>query len=462
VRRERSLTLLVVDDDTSIRRIFTDLIRGREGVAVREAGDAEQALSALRDQAFDVAFVDVRMPGTTGMDLLERLRKERPALEVVMMTAHGTIESAVQAMKLGASDYLSKPFRLEQVSLILERLGRVKDLQAENARLRKELQGRYAARNVVGHTPSIERCNALIDRVRQEDCNVLILGESGTGKELIARAIHYDGVRHDRLFVPIDCGAMQASLLESELFGHEKGAFTGAHVRKAGLFEIASGGTVFLDEIGEIPLDLQPALLRAIEEKEIRPVGATGYRTVDVRIIAATNRPLEEMVAQGRFRRDLYYRLNVVTIQIPSLRERKDDVPLLAEHFLRQYAARGARKLTGLSRDALFLLQRYDWPGNVRELQHVIERACALGQADRVELDDLPPAILQAVEAKSRGAEPGGVGTLEEMERAAIARLLEECAGDTARAAEALGIDRSTLYRKAKRYKLAIPVPRRG
>jgi DNA-binding NtrC family response regulator len=449
------LTLLVVDDDASIRRVFTDLIKGREGAEVAEAADADQALSALRERAVDVAFVDVRMPGVTGMDLLERLRRERPGLEVVMMTAHGSIESAVQAMKLGASDYLSKPFRLDQVTLILQRLGRVKDLKAENARLKQELRSRYSARNLIGHTPGIERCNDLIDRVRQEDCNVLILGESGTGKELIARAIHYDGVRHERLFVPIDCGAMQPTLLESELFGHEKGAFTGAHARKAGLFEIGTGGTVFLDEIGEIPLELQPALLRAIEEKEIRPVGATGYHSVDVRIIAATNRPLEEMVGQGRFRRDLYYRLNVVTIQIPPLRDRKDDVPLLADHFLRQHVARSARKVSAISREALFLLQRYDWPGNVRELQHVIERACALGQGERVEVDDLPPAVLQAVEAKSRSGPRAG-GTLEDLERQAIVRLLEEFEGDTAQAAQALGIDRSTLYRKVKRYRIVL------
>ncbi len=452
--QDSRLALLVVDDDPSIRRIFKELVSARQDADVGEAGDAKAALAALQERAFDIAFLDVRMPGLTGIDLLERLKRERPGLEVVMMTAHGTIESAVQAMRLGALDYLPKPFRLDQVKLILERLRQVKELKAENARLRRELRGRYSARNLIGHAPGIERCNEMIDRVRGEDCNVLILGESGTGKELVARAIHYDGIRHDRLFVPIDCGAMQPTLLESELFGHEKGAFTGAHARKPGLFQTASGGTAFLDEVGEIPLELQPALLRAIEEKEIRPVGATGYRAVDVRIIAATNRPLEEMVAQGCFRRDLYYRLNVVTIHLPPLRDRKDDIPLLADHFLRQLASRGSRRVAGISREALQLLQRYDWPGNVRELQHLVERACALGQGDRVEVDELPPAVLQAVEAKGR--RPAGGRTLEEMERAAIAGLLEESGGDTARAAEVLGIDRSTLYRKVKRYGIVL------
>lgn len=456
-----SLSLLVVDDDPAHRRIFTELVAAREDVVVYEAGDAEEALRLLRTRLFDVAFVDVMMPQVGGMDLLGRLKKDYPAMEVVMVTAYGTIEGAVQAMKMGAADYLPKPFKLDQVSLILERLRKVHRLRSENERLRQELQERYTARNLIGLTPAMERCNELIDRVRREDCTVLILGESGTGKELIARAIHYDGPRRDRLFVPIDCAAIAPGLLESELFGHEKGAFTGAHARKTGLFEIAHGGTVFLDEVGELPSEVQAALLRVLQERKIRPVGSTAYRDVDVRIVAATNRSLERLVAEGKFRQDLYYRLNVVAIRVPPLRERKDDIPLLVEHFIRRYEARGARKVSGISREALHLMQRYDWPGNVRELEHAVERACTLGKTDRIEVEDLPPSLLEAVRAKSDPA-PGFVEqSIEEMEISAIRRLLAEYEGDTARVARTLKIDRSTLYRKIKRYGLALPRSRK-
>ncbi len=445
------LELLLVDDDAGIRRIFTQLVAEREGVDITEAATADEALRQLAGRSFDAAFVDLKLPGMGGLELLERFKREHPALEVVMVTAHGTIETAVQAMKLGAADFLPKPFKLDQVSVIFERIRKIRQLRSENERLRRELKERYHARNLVGTTRAMERCHELIDRVRREDCTVLVLGESGAGKDLVARAIHYDGARALKPFVPVDCGALQGTLLESELFGHEKGAFTGAHARKTGLFEEAAGGTLFLDEIGEIPLELQASLLRAIEAKEIRPVGSTKARPVDVRIIAATNRPLEEMVAEGRFRRDLYYRLNVVTIRVPPLRERKDDVPALVDLFLRRYAEHGARKISGVVREALYQLQRYDWPGNVRELEHAVEQACALGQGDWLEIDDFPPVIRGAPASAAAGA-----NSIEDLEIAAIRRILEECLGDTARAAEILGINRSTLYRKAKRYRLVI------
>ena len=454
VSAEVPLSLLVVDDDPGIRRIFSGVVAGREAVEVHEASSGEEALEILRRRPVDVAFVDVRMPGLGGMDLLVRAREERPGIEIVIATAYATIESAVQAMKLGAIDYLSKPFKLDQVSLILARLRKVKALRFENERLRRELQGRYSARSLVGTALAMERCNALIDRVRREDCNVLLLGESGTGKELIARAIHYDGTRSGRLFVPIDCAAIQPGLFESELFGHEKGAFTGAHARKAGLFEIASGGTAFLDEIAEIPLELQAVLLRAIEEKKIRPVGATDYRSVDVRIIAATNRPLEDLVERGQFRRDLFYRINVVMIHVPPLRERKDDIPLLVDHFIRRYAVRGARKVEGITREAIHVLQRYDWPGNVRELEHAVERACTLGQGSSLDIGDLSEDIVKAVEVKSRGL--ASERSLRDLEVEAIDRLLREYRGDTAAVAKILGINRSTLYRKIRRFGLDV------
>jgi DNA-binding NtrC family response regulator len=434
------LSLLIVDDDPAIRKIFSALIADREGIEVQEAERAEEALEILKLRSFDIAFVDLQMPGIGGMMFLELVRRDRPAIEIVMVTAHGTIESAVHAMKLGASDFLPKPFKLEQVTLILERLRRVAGLRRENERLRQELQERYRARNLLGLAPAMDRCHELIDRVRRQGCNVLILGESGTGKELIARAIHYDGERCDRPFVPIDCGAIHASLLESELFGHEKGAFTGAVERKAGLFEVAEGGTLFLDEVGEIPLEIQPTLLRAIEEKEIRPVGATDHRKVDVRILAASNRPLEAMVADGRFRRDLFYRLNVIAIRVPPLRERKDDIPILAAHFLGQ----GGRGLD-LAPEAVRALQRYDWPGNVRELEHALEHASAMARGKRIEGEDLPPAVMG-----SARLDPGK--SIEGMETDAIRALMKEHRSDTAKVALILGIDRSTLYRKLKRY----------
>jgi DNA-binding NtrC family response regulator len=436
------LSVLIVDDDPKIRRIFTEFISAREKVDVSEAEEGEQAIELLKGRQFDIAFVDLFMPGVGGMQLLEQVKAECRGVEVVMVTAHGTIETAVQAMKLGASDFLVKPFKLDQVSLILERLRRVADLRRENERLREELQERYRAKALLGTSPIMNRCHEVIDRVRREDCTVLILGESGSGKELVARALHYDGSRRERPFVPIDCGAIQGRLLESEFFGHEKGAFTGAHERKTGLFEVADGGTVFLDEVGEIPLDLQPALLRVLEEKEIRPLGSTATRAVDVRILAATNRPLETMVAEGTFRRDLFYRLNVVAIRVPPLRERKGDIALLAAHFLE-----GKGLSESLSAEALRALESYDWPGNVRELEHALESACALRRGRRIEREDLPAAVLGP--AASRPSK-----SFEEMEIEAIRELMKAHGADTARVAEILKIDRSTLYRKLRRYGL--------
>jgi DNA-binding NtrC family response regulator len=454
------LSILIVDDEPAIRKVFTDVVAVREGVLVHEAPGAKEALEILRATPVDIAFVDLYMPGVGGMDLLERLRRERPALEIVMVTAHGTIESAVKALQMGASDYLQKPFKMDHVSLLLERLRRVRRLQVENERLRNELKERYRAQSLVGLTPAMDRCNELIDRVRRDDCTVLLLGESGSGKELAARAIHYEGSRRDRPFVAIDCGALQPSLIESELFGHVKGAFTGANEDRMGLFETASGGTAFLDEVGEIPLNLQPSLLRTLEEKEIRPLGATGARAVDVRIIAATNRPLEAMVEEGTFRRDLFYRLNVVAIRMPPLRERRDDIPLLVEHFLHKKTRPGRRSVSRISPAALAALSRYAWPGNVRELEHALEHACTLGRGDQIELGDLPAAVVQG--SPSRGAPEAE--SFEDMEVRAIRKLLDDHRGDTAQVAAILGIDRSTLYRKMKRYaiKLRTGRARRG
>jgi DNA-binding NtrC family response regulator len=437
------IRLLVVDDDAAIRRTFVDLVGSRPGVSVETAADGQEGLERVRRVPLDVAIVDLNMPVLGGMEFLEKARRARPDLSVVVLTGHGSIETAVEAMKLGASDYLTKPFKLSQIQIVLERLRMVRSLEAENRRLRQELGERYRVEGLVGRSAAMEKVHALVDRVRFEDCNVIIRGESGTGKELVARAIHYEGGRREGPFVTVDCGSVHASLLESELFGHLKGAFTGAVEDKVGFFERASGGTLFLDEVGELPAELQPAFLRALQEKRVRPVGGTEYIHADVRVIAATGRDLEEEVAEDRFRGDLFYRLNVVRIDLPPLRERKDDIPPLVQNCLRRH---GDRRIT---QGAVHFLLRHDWPGNVRELENVLECACALSERKEIREQDLPPL--------DRGpVEPGGGRSLRDLEVDEIRRLLDQHGGDTGAVASVLGIDRSTLYRKLKRYRIEL------
>ena len=455
------LKLLVIDDDAAIRRIFRDLVGTRPGLSVDDAADGTAGVEKAMAGDYDVILTDLQMPGLDGMELLERVKAVRPGLPVVIFTAHGSIEKAVEAMRKGADDFLPKPFQMGHLLAILERLRRVRGITDENRDLRRRLEARDRIENLIGLTEEMEKVREVVRRVQREVCNVVVLGESGTGKDIVARAIHAGGPRATGPFVPVNCAAIAPSLLESELFGHEKGAFTGAHAMRRGLFEDSRGGTLFLDEVAEIPLDLQAALLRVLEERKVRRVGGSELIDVDARLIAATNDDLPASVEAGRFRRDLFYRLNVVMIPIPPLRKRKDDIPLLVNHFFRRReGAPGARRMTGVAPEAMNQLLRYDWPGNVRELEHVIERAFALGTGDRIGVEDLPPSLLEASRRKSSFPLPAGpagieVRSLEETEIDQIRRAMEQAGGNATRAAERLKIDRTTLYRKMKRYGIA-------
>lgn len=453
------LDLLVVDDDQAISKIFKDLVAKEAGVEVSAAGDGATALEMLNEKDFEIAVVDVNMPGIDGLQLLEQIKKIKPCVEVVMLTGHGTIETAVKAIKLGAVDFLTKPFKVSQIMTTINRVKQIKGLRDENRLLKEQLMEKYRSVNMIGLTPPMMKVNETIDRIRNEECNVLITGESGTGKDIVARAIHFDGIRKDGPFVAVDCASIHKNLLESELFGHAKGSFTGAYAKKDGLLVRGDKGTVFLDEIAELPIDLQPALLRCLEERKVRPVGSTQLIDIDVRLIAATNRDLYGMMGRGEFRQDLFYRLNVVMIHLPPLRERKDDIPLLAKYFIDKLNARFHKKKSGLTNDALHMLLRYDWQGNVRELEHVMERAFALGGPDEISIEDLPPTIVDYARQKSAGPAPVASNikkSLGEAETEIILKTLEETDYDTSKTARILKIDRSTVYRKLKRSNITI------
>lgn len=453
---ETRLNVLVVDDDLAIRKIFSDLIAS-EDVFVKTCGSAEEGVEKLLNQYFDVIFVDLKLPGMSGEEFLEKAKKTCPKTEFVIMTGFGSIESAVYTLKVGAWDYLTKPFKLSQIKLILNKIQKLKKIMSEVVPIKKSIEIGKVEEKLIGMTPEFEEICEMVQKLSQEDCNVLIVGESGTGKELIARAIHFNSPRSSNPFIPIDCASINKNLIESELFGHEKGAFTSAVSKKEGLIHKANGGTAFFDEISEIPIETQPTLLRAIETKKIRPVGSTNYIDVDVRIIAATNRDLENFIKENKFRLDLYYRLNVVTINVPALRNRKDDIPLLVRHFIASFNEKTNKKVKGVTRDAEVILLRYDWPGNVRELRHVIERAFAMGASNFIDVPDLPPTLVSAVEQKSYiKATSNQIKTLEQVEYEAIVNTLNLCKGDINKCAKALGIHITTLYRKMEKY--SIPV----
>src|SRR5271170_2459424 len=359
--------VLVVDDEESIRE-FLEIMLRKEGSEVTCAEDGQKALDAIKKKSIDLVISDLQMPNMTGIELLRQVKDHYPEMLFMMITAFGTTESAVEAMKMGAYDYITKPFKIDEVRINIANALRSRNLEVENRSLKKELEKEYSFQNLVGNSETMHRIYELIKRVSQTPTNVLVTGESGTGKEMVAKAIHFNGPLKDRPFVTVNCGAIPESLMESEMFGHKKGSFTGAVADKSGLFEVADGGSLFLDEIGELPLTIQVKMLRAIQERVIRRVGATEDTKVEVRIIAATNRELEEMVKSGTFRQDLFYRLNVINIKTPSLRERADDIPLLANHFLKKYNDRLTKTVGGISADAMEMLKRYDYPGNVREL----------------------------------------------------------------------------------------------
>jgi len=446
--------ILVVDDERSMREFLEIYFRG-EGFEVATAESAEVALAAAEADPFDVVITDIQMPGRSGLDLLHDLRESCPETQVVVITAFASTDSAIEAMKRGAYDYVTKPFQVDEIGLVVEKALEKKQLSAENRWLREELRSRSAPRNLIGNSPAMQRVYELVAQVAGTKSNVLISGESGTGKELVARAIHELSDRAERPLVTVNCGAIPENLLESELFGHVRGAFTGAVQNKVGLFEVADGGTLFLDEVGELPALLQVKLLRAIQEKTIRPVGGTRDRQVDVRILAATNRDLAEEVASGRFREDLYYRLNVIQIALPPLRERMEDVPLLVHHFLAKHAAELGKEVTGISQEAMDRLLAHPFPGNVRELENITERAVALSSGPVVDLDALPPTVLARERAERPSRIPEGGVNLEalvaDFERSLLREALERSGGVKKRAARLLGISfRSFRYRLEK------------
>ncbi len=445
-----AITVLVVDDEDSARNLCSDVILAA-GLRVRTASTTEQALALLEEYPIDVVVTDMKVPQLGGLELLKRIREMHPQTSVIVLTQYGTIQTAVEATRIGAADYLTKPFHTEDLRTKLDHLVHLRELDQENRLLREQLRTRPGFGGLIGVSPKMQRVYKLIEKVSQHNYPVLILGESGTGKELVARSVHFMGPRRNKPFAPVDCSALVSTLIESELFGYVKGAFTGAMQSKAGLLEVAEGGTLFLDEIGELPVDLQAKLLRALQEKEIKPVGSTERIPISVRVIAATNRDLEASVQAGTFRRDLFFRLNVVQIKLPALRERKSDIPLLVNSFLEKFTD-PEHPVQGLSEDAMSRLMAYDWPGNVRELENVIERAIALGSGPIVHVTDLPTNLQYGNSTVQRAAEDAQMLPLDEMEKRAIYRALHEAGGDKLAAARLLGIGKTTLYRKLKQY----------
>ncbi len=440
--------LLIADDDQVARELLAEAL-GHEGYRVRVAAGGEECVRLAEAEPYDMALVDLRMPDLDGLAVLKRLAASQPDLPVVILTAFATIETAIEAVNAGAYDYLSKPFRMEEIKVVVRRTLEARRLARENLQYRQELKAHRGVHNLVGQSHQMVEIYTLVARVANLDTTVLIRGETGTGKELVARAIHDASARADRPFVVVDCAALPEALFESELFGHERGAFTGAQTARRGLLETSAGGTCFLDEIGELTAPLQAKLLRALQERAIRRVGGNESIPVDVRIVAATNRDLHKLVADGGFRDDLYYRLNVVTITVPPLRERATDIPLLAQHFLEKFAHSTSRPVKRLTPEALALLTSSPWPGNVRELEHVIERAVALSSAETLLPDDFPAHLRQEPERAPRL--PAAGMSLDDVKRWYVNKVLEEAGGNKLRAAELLGIDRRTLYRILER-----------
>jgi DNA-binding NtrC family response regulator len=451
--------ILVVDDETAILETLEILFRG-EGYEVTTADSGPKALAALEDEKPDIVLTDIRMPGAGGLEVLAQARAVDPELPVILMTAQASLQTAVRAVNEGAYYYLQKPFANEELLAICRRAAEARELKVENKRLKKEIKkrARSAGNRPIGVAPRFIDVLELAETVAGSGSTVLISGESGTGKEVLARYIHELSDRSERAFLSINCGALPESLLESELFGHIKGSFTGAVRDRDGLLVAATGGTFFLDEIGEMSPSTQVKLLRAIQEREVIPVGATKAVPVDVRIIAATNRDLEEEISRGAFRSDLYYRLNVIQLHLPPLRERTEDVPLLAKHFLERMAgsAEGATVAT-ITDDTLGILERYDWPGNVRELENALERAAVLSAGSVIRTEALPDRVREAPKARLGADEAPSNPTMEVVERAYIQWVLQAEGGNKTRAAEVLGIDPSTLYRKLNRYGIGEP-----
>ncbi len=456
--------IMVVDDEKSMRDFLGIMLR-KEGYDVSGFTTADSALDFFRHNHCDIAIVDIKMPGMGGVELLKKLKALSPEVVVIMITAYASVDTAVEAMKAGAFDYFTKPFNVDEIKLNIKKALEYKKLEKENLLLKKDLKNRYGFKNLVGRSPRMVEIYGLIMTVARTRTTVLITGESGTGKELVARAIHYESSRKDKPFVAINCGAIPENLLESELFGYQKGAFTGAVANKEGLVEQADGGTLFLDEITEMPPFLQVKLLRFIQEKNLRRIGGTSDINVDVRLIAATNKDVEKEVREGRFREDLFYRLNVIRIEVPPLRERRDDIPVLARHFVEKYSKEFGKDIKGISEEALKLLVEYDYTGNVRELENAIERAVALETKDVITPDVLPSSIRDNVSIRALNTRkdvpgivveipPDGIDlekTVQNFEKAIIMDALKKAGGVKKRAAELLGLSfRSMRYKLSK------------
>ena len=445
--------ILVVDDEERMRNLLKKVL-AKQGFSVETSSNGIDALDKVERNPFDVIIADIRMPEMNGMDLLKAVRETRPDIYVIIMTAFGSIDSAVEAMKNGAYHYITKPFKMSEISITLKKALEEKRLREEVASLRRELRGKYRFDNLIGKSKPMQDIFDLIRRISNSKSTVLIYGKSGTGKELVAKAVHYNSPRKDKTFVTVNCGAIPETLLESELFGHVKGSFTGAIATRKGLFEEANGGTILLDEIGTISPAMQVKLLRVLQEREIRRVGGTENIKVDIRLIAISNINLEEAVKKGEYREDLYYRLNVITINLPDLKDRQDDISLLANHFLKKYSQGSGNEVKSISKEAMNILLNYDWPGNVRELENAIERAVALGTHEEILPEDLSANIRNSKKMMGiNGILPEDV-TIRELEKNYITKILKKTKGHKINTARILGIDRRTLYRKLKKYNL--------
>jgi DNA-binding NtrC family response regulator len=440
-----SARLLVVDDDPVTIDLLKEVL-SKEGYEVSAALSGEEAIAQGKDRLFDIIITDVRMGEKDGMDVLRFFRKNTPEATVIMITAFGSIETAIEAIREGAYDYISKPFKLEEIKFTVRRALEQRRLIQENKHYRQELLDKYQFKNVIGRTAQMFQVYKTIAKVADTKSTVLLCGERGTGKELIARSIHYNSQRNNRAFIPVDCASLVETLIESELFGHVRGAFTGASAAKRGLFEEADGGTLFLDEVGNLSLSVQSKLLRFLQEHEIKRVGGTESIKVDVRIIAATNQPLEPLVNSGKFREDLFDRLNVVTITLPPLRERKEDIPFLASHFLQKFSEENHKNISHLSPEALDILTRYSWPGNVRELEHTVERAVIFSVHPIILPEDLPKKMFEEI-GSPEILIPEKPLSLRELGKRYVLKVLQETGGNKKKASEILGIDRTTLYK---------------
>lgn len=447
-----NLSILIVDDELNAREGLRKALQD-DNRRVEIAADGKEAFEKLSKQSFDLMISDIRMPNMGGMELLEKAKAENPEMDIVMLTAYGTIDMAVQAIKKGAYDYLAKPINLDELDTLIDRIVEKQRIQTENQYHREQSKVAFPLSGIVGNSPAIRTMLDQIQQIAPTNATVLITGETGTGKELVARAIHENSPRKNRLYVPIHCAALAENLLESELFGHERGAFTGAVRQRKGRFEMASHGTLFLDEISEISPSIQVKLLRVLQEKQIERVGGSETIKIDIRIIAATNRNLKKMVDDDKFREDLFYRLRVVTIDVPALRERKDDIPLLVQHFARMYAKENNRKPPAIDEAVIKTFQEYDWPGNVRELQGIMESMVILCRDDRISIENVPQEIRgETTVPTNSGPLIAGEATLADLERQAILETLDKFDGNRTRTAEALGIGRRTLIRKLHEY----------